>query len=201
VRALTLPILFALAPFALCSEVIRGQVVGVSDGDTIRVLREVQGKKEELRIRLWGIDCPEDGQPYSKVAKQFTSDAVFKKPVSVEVKDTDRYGRKVGIVSYDVQERGRTVRKSLNLELVRAGLAWWYTRYAPAATDLRDAEREARAARRGLWKDANPVAPWEWRRRAEASNVRQNVVVLFSLGNEALLHPLLNGRLGFLFGA
>ena len=42
------------------------------------------------------------------------------------------------------------------------GLAWHYTRYSDDAR-LAAAEREARAARRGLWRDAAPVAPWDWR--------------------------------------
>jgi len=38
-----------------------GKVVGVADGDTITVLRD----KEQVRIRLYGIDAPEGGQPFS----------------------------------------------------------------------------------------------------------------------------------------
>ena len=56
-----------------------GKVIGVADGDTITVLRD----KEQIRIRLYGIDCPERYQPFSKKAKQFTSDMVFGKDVEV----------------------------------------------------------------------------------------------------------------------
>ena len=59
---------------------------------------------------------------------------------------------------------------SLNHKQLKAGMAWWYREYAKEqspevqrAYDL--AEQDARAARRGLWKDAKPVPPWEWRRR------------------------------------
>jgi endonuclease YncB( thermonuclease family) len=52
----------------------------------------------------------------------------------------------------------------LNVELTRAGYAWWYIRYAPGETAIRDAEREAQKAKRGLWSDPNPVAPWDFRR-------------------------------------
>ena len=72
-----------------------GKVVGVADGDTITVLRD----KEQVRIRFYGIDCPEGGQAFGKKAKQFTSDMVFGKEVEVEPVDMDRYGRTVGLVT------------------------------------------------------------------------------------------------------
>jgi endonuclease YncB( thermonuclease family) len=54
--------------------------------------------------------------------------------------------------------------RSLNQELVRAGLAWWSRQYAPHDTTLAQLEAEARAAKRGLWADAAPLPPWEWRK-------------------------------------
>ena len=77
--------------------------------------------------------------------------------VSVEGGATDRYGRTVGEV---ILPGGA----SLNVGIVEAGLAWWYRRYAGDDVRLRDAEAVARAARRGLWADPNPVPPWEWRK-------------------------------------
>ena len=55
--------------------------------------------------------------------------------------------------------------RSLNQELVRQGMAWHYRRYAPHDSTLSRRESEARAARRGLWSQPNPVPPWEWRSR------------------------------------
>jgi endonuclease YncB( thermonuclease family) len=71
------------------------KVIGVADGDTITVLRD----KEQVRIRLYGIDCPERYQAFSKKAKQFTSEMVFGKVVEVEPVDVDRYGRTVALVT------------------------------------------------------------------------------------------------------
>ena len=59
--------------------------------------------------------------------------------------------------------------RNLNQELVRAGLAWWYQQYGCRETVLRDLEQEARAAKRGLWSDPKPVAPWEWRKAGAAA--------------------------------
>lgn len=88
------------------------RALGVSGGDTIRVLRD----EHEIKIRLHGIDCPESRQAFGTRAKQFTSELVFGKDVRIRVRDLDRYGRTVAEVLLD---DGR----SLNRELVRAGLA------------------------------------------------------------------------------
>ncbi len=150
----TLPLFISfalLASQALAAD-FTGRVVGVSDGDTITVLHNGKGE----RIRLHGIDCPEKRQAFGNRAKQFTSNLVFGKTVTVQVLDRDRYGRTVGVV---LLPDGR----SLNHELVKAGFAWWYWRYTPDDETLAQLEREARAAKRGLWADAEPVPPWEWR--------------------------------------
>jgi len=131
-----------------------GLAVRILDGDTIEVMH---GGKPE-RIRLPGIDCPEKSQAFGNRAKQFTADLVGKQTVTVQVKDRDRYGRTVGVI---VLSAGRT----LNQELVRAGLAWWYKQYAAGDTVLQKLEEEARAAKVGLWVDPSPVAPWDFRHR------------------------------------
>ena len=82
---------------------------------------------------------------------------MFGKIVTIHEHGKDRYGRTLG----DVILPGGT---SLNQELVRAGLAWHYVRYAPHDTTLRELEAQARAAKAGLWADAHPIAPWEWRK-------------------------------------
>ncbi|MCA0383637.1 MAG: thermonuclease family protein [Bacteroidetes bacterium] len=50
---------------------------------------------------MHGIDCPEKGQPFGQVAKQFANKAIYGKTVKVDSTDTDRYGRTIGIVWYD----------------------------------------------------------------------------------------------------
>jgi endonuclease YncB( thermonuclease family) len=137
----------------LGAESFSGKVVGITDGDTIRVVRG--GKAEP--VRLHGVDCPETRQAFGTRARQFTSRLAFGKQVTVQVRDVDRYGRIVGEV---LLSGGR----SLNRELVTAGLAWWYRRYAPEDEELARLELEARDAKRGLWGERQPVPPWEFRR-------------------------------------
>ncbi len=130
-----------------------GLCVGVSDGDTITVMRDGL----EVRVRLNGVDAPEREQPFSSVARQFTSDCVHGREVTVSPTDIDQYGRTVADV---YMPDGR----SLNEALVAAGLAWWFRRYAPDNARLQALQTEAWRAKRGLWVDANPIAPWEFRR-------------------------------------
>ncbi len=129
-----------------------GKVVGVSDGDTIRVMHRGRANK----IRLFGIDCPELGQAFGRKARRFTARMVFGKIVEVRKVDEDSYGRTVAWVSVDG--------KSLNKELLRAGLAWWYKYYAQDERELQRLEAEARRSKIDLWSVPNPVPPWEFRR-------------------------------------
>jgi endonuclease YncB( thermonuclease family) len=128
-----------------------GKVVRIRDGDSIVVLEG----SVQVEVRLHGVDAPELGQAYGRRAKSFAGDLSFGRQVEVQPRGKDAYDRTLAEV---VLPDGR----SLNRELVSAGLAWWYRKYADDA-DLASREREARAARRGLWADRNPVPPWEFR--------------------------------------
>ena len=139
-------------PLISCSQEteLTGEVVRIADGDTFTLL--VDGN-EQVRIRLHGIDAPERSQPYSRVATEFLGEQL-KGNVVVKVTDTDRYGRKVGIVMVD----GRNV----NEEMIRAGYAWHYKKY-DSNPEWERLENEARAARRGLWQERGATPPWVYR--------------------------------------
>ncbi len=132
-------------------EAFEGKVVGVADGDTLVVLDGTA----QVRVRLHGIDCPERGQAFGAAARRFASSLAFGKSVTVRSLGKDRYGRLLGEV---VLSDGR----SLNRELVAAGMAWHYARYSDDEA-LARAEREARKARVGIWSEPDPVAPWSYR--------------------------------------
>jgi micrococcal nuclease len=133
-------------------EVFRGLVVGVTDGDTITVLRDTHPSA----VRLVGIDAPEKRQAYGQAAKQFAASLAFGQTVMVRVSGRDRDARLLGEV---ILPDGR----SLNQELVRAGFAWWFRRYSRDLT-LAHLEEEAREARLGLWADPSPEPPWSFRK-------------------------------------
>ena len=133
------------------TDALSSKVVSVKDGDTIVVLKG----QEQITIRLEGIDCPESGQAFGNKAKQVCSDLCFDKTVTVKATGKDRYGRTLAhIILPDGNE--------LNRELVREGYAWWYRKYS-SDESLGQLEADAKENKRGLWSDANPVAPWDWR--------------------------------------
>lgn len=131
-----------------------GKVVGVSDGDTVTVLSI---DKQQIKVRLYGVDCPEKAQDYGQKAKQFTSDLVFGKIVDLEKVDQDRYGRTVGIV--------KAGGKVLNEELLKNGFAWQYSQYCkrPECSQWKQYEEQARSSKAGLWAGKDPIAPWSFR--------------------------------------
>jgi micrococcal nuclease len=137
---------------ANAAEILTGKVVRIADGDTLTLLVD----REQVKIRLYGIDAPEKAQPFGNRAKQALSELTFGKSVRVEAKGKDKYKRTLGRVFVDDTD--------VNLELVKRGMAWWYRHYAPKDKELAQAEEEARRAKRGLWADAKPIPPWEWRK-------------------------------------
>ncbi len=131
-----------------------GRVVAILDGDTVEVLH--QGRAE--RIRLNGIDAPEKKQAFGRRAQDFLGEMIFKQTVRVVVRSKDRYNRTVADLYLDG--------KNVNQEMVRAGMAWWFRRYAPRDTVLRDLEEQARERGVGLWEDPDATAPWNFRKPA-----------------------------------
>jgi endonuclease YncB( thermonuclease family) len=144
-------LLLALVCACQRGEAAEGAVVRVRDGDSIVVLRGGVG----IEVRLDGVDCPELAQAFGKRAKGFTSALVFGKGVRLVGKGKDRYDRELAEVFLP---DGR----SLNRELVSAGYAWWYRAHSTDRT-LGSLEQAARAARRGLWADSDPIPPWDFR--------------------------------------
>jgi len=134
------------------------KVTSIIDGDTIEVLHE--GKSE--KIRLYGIDCPEGGQSFSKEATQYASSLTFEKKITVRGYELDKYGRTVA----DVVLPDGIV---LNREIVRNGYGWWFRKYAPLNLILEKLESEAKQAKRGLWSGKNPTPPWEYRKEGNSA--------------------------------
>ena len=149
-------ILLSLVVFSgLRAEEFIGEVVAVTDGDTIGVMRD--GKM--VKVRLYGIDAPEKKQPYGTAAKKALMGLLGDAPVKVEVVSRDRYGRLVGKVW-----SGPT--GNVNENMLHYGMAWAYRQYLKGDDLFRymRIEGDAMTSNIGLWADTNRVPPWEWRR-------------------------------------
>ena len=118
----TLAITLLLASTTHANDTFYGKVVSIADGDTLTVLVD----RQQVKVRLEGIDCPEKGQPFGTKAKQALSELVFGKTVAVRSIGTDKYKRTLGRVFVRVE--GET--SDVNHSLVAQGLAWWYRAYS-----------------------------------------------------------------------
>jgi len=130
-------------------------VTRVLSGDTI----QAKGPKGKLIVRLVGIDAPEKGQPYSDRARTYLTNLVLRKSVFIFTHGKDEKHRVLG----EIFLKGR----SINIEMLKAGLAEVYRGIPPKKLDLVQylvVEKEARDAKRGMWGQGQKyVSPSLWR--------------------------------------
>ena len=138
-------------PSGVPSEARWVKVDRVTDGDTIVLM-------DRTRVRLHGIDAPEQDQPYGSAATKALEGMISGSVYIVEV-DEDRYGRLVGHLFHSKEGY------DINASMVCAGYAWWYERYAPDSQVLDGCQVEAQLTPKGLWEDEDPMPPWKWRRK------------------------------------
>jgi len=140
----------------------QGQVENVSDGDTLTF---VTTDGARLKVRLASIDAPETahgnarkGQAFGEQSGQSLRDMAQGKQAELKCFEVDRYQRSVCTVIVDGVD--------VNAEQVRRGMAWVYraNRRYVRDSSLYAVEEEAKAAKRGLWRAARPIAPWDWRK-------------------------------------
>ena len=146
-------LILLLVALSLISSTFTAKVIRISDGDTIVVITE---NREQIKIRLEGIDCPESNQDFGTKARQAATNLCFNREVRVEKSGEDQYGRTLAFVYIG--------KLCVNEELLRLGMAWHYKKYNkdPLLSQL---EINARTGKIGLWANPNPEAPWVFRRK------------------------------------
>ena len=142
-----------------CAEVAEAPVIHVGDGDSLTVC--LGGR--ETRVRLLGIDAPEYRQRYGRQARRSLASLCEFEVARLEWTQADRYGRLLARLTCRGVEA--------NTEQVRRGMAWASHLDAPDPS-MDAAQSAAREARAGLWRDANPQPPWQWRREDRATGGR-----------------------------
>jgi endonuclease YncB( thermonuclease family) len=135
---------------------VSGRVAQVHDGDTFTMT--APGNKR-IKVRLFGLDAPELDQAHGRESRRYLRELIEGREVRVTGRGLDQYGRLLGLVH-------RPDGYSLSRDLAAAGQVWVYENYCDIdlCAQLREAQAEARYARRGLWSGQNPVAPWQYRR-------------------------------------
>jgi endonuclease YncB( thermonuclease family) len=183
-RALAASYLLSFAISSNAIEIMEGRIVGCTDGDTCTLLDSANQQHE---IRLASIDAPEtschqrnvitndtcveQGMPFGKTAKRAINNLVFNKQVHVVLQSSkpvpcvapqafNNYCREIGTIWLNDLD--------VNLELVKLGLAWHYKKYTKHQSTVEfeaysQAEKNAHDNHLGLWVDAHPIAPWDYR--------------------------------------
>lgn len=128
----------------------RGTVTQVFDGDTI----DVKTTSGIVRVRLFGLDAPEMGQPFGDSAKHALSKMIIGRELAIHPVTVDRYNRVVAFIGNPGE--------SVNLALVKDGIAW-ATPHDDTPPNYHAAQREAMRLAIGLWKLPKPIPPWDWR--------------------------------------
>jgi len=132
-----------------------GKAEAPIDGDTLRI-RDQQDKLHKVRIK--GIDAPEDGQPFFKAARDHLAKVTQGRELEVTEFGKDAAGRTLATIRIKGQD--------LRIDILAAGMAW-HQRSVVDDPVLEAEERGAKARHLGLWIDIDPVAPWEWRAAEE----------------------------------
>ena len=151
--------MLAIIP-SICLSDVTGKVAKVSDGDTIWVM----DNDKKVKVRLLGIDAPEIKQAFGEESKMILAGLIEKQNVIVVGDDKDRYGRLIGKVLLDDRD--------INLEMIKAGAAWHYKKYQADQLEedrilYSSQEQLAQKTKRGLWKEGDPLAPWQWRAKRQ----------------------------------
>ena len=142
-----------------------GRIVAVIDGDTIEV--EPANGGQRVRVRLHGIDAPEKRQPGGESATGFVFGFLYREvEIQEQEKSPDRYGRTVATIFFPDGD-------SLQAALLRNGFAWVWPRYCKNCQEWQGLQEDARMARRGLWSEPSPMAPWLWRQQRREARQRQ----------------------------
>jgi len=136
------------------AEAITGTIDSVIEGDSITII----SKGKEVEIRLFGIDTPEKTQAFGQSAKNFTGAMASRGEIRVEPITKDQSGKIVGLVFVNGI--------NLNEQIVSQGFGWVYRQYCKESycADWLKIESNAKASQKGLWADANPTPPWEYRK-------------------------------------
>ena len=178
-QALIITLCLMLTPVSTWGTTLEGKVVKVADGDTVSIMDDLGVKH---RIRLGGIDAPEKDQPYGKESTQSLLELTSGKTVVIEYDKRDRYKRIIGKVLVNppgevfCMALGCINKIDVGLEQMKRGLAWHYKKYqGEQSVEYREtyaeAEVEARGKLLGLWKDDEPMPPWELRKKSEKNSI------------------------------
>jgi len=158
-RTLLFVLIFLFGGTTTFAEHLQGTVTEVLDGDTITV--SIDGNETEYS--LLGIASPVLGQPVAEEAKRYTESLLLGKSVTLtpSFRQIDRtWVAKVTVNGSDIRYR-----------ILIKGYAWCYM---TNESWLKDAAREAKRKKSGIWSATNPIPPWKFRPPSTSISVSKN---------------------------
>ena len=163
-RTLILIALMLMISASVRATDLSGKVTEVIDGNTIGL----KSLSHTIKVRLLAMSPPEKEQPYAEAARKHLADLVLGKFVVVRYTGIGSQGYLVGRILLEQAD--------INAQMLRDGVAWYYQ---VEAVDLSEAERQlypaceqaARAEKRGLWQEKEPLSPWQYRKQEELKQI------------------------------
>jgi endonuclease YncB( thermonuclease family) len=128
------------------------KVVRVIDGDTY----DIMINSNIVRVRMYGIDCPEKKQDYGLNAKSFAESMLLNKDVKLDISSKDLYGRSIcKLYLGDIY---------FNKLMIDSGYAWHYAKYSKDKY-LAASMNIARLNKIGLWSKSGYIEPEKFRNK------------------------------------
>ena len=173
INTLLLILILTLLTLPMPSAAGQFTVTKVYDGDTIKA----QGHDIIIYVLLAGIDAPEiafqdqkQGQPYAEEAKKYLEELILNKRVDIK-------GYGLGAYPYnhligEIRLKGTII----NIAMIKKGLAEVCHETPPNGlniTPYREAEKEAKEAKRGMWSLGDRyITPKKWRSMHKIHDIR-----------------------------
>jgi len=149
-------LIFFLGNIAQSEEPVPCKVTEIQEGDTF-VAQTAEDSPRTIKVRIWGIDAPEEGQHYFEEAKKFLTELISDKNVKIELLTTDNLNEEVGKVWTEAEDNvGET--------MIKEGYAWWDEENAKEDLTLKSLCATAIREKKGLWAETSPLAPWDYRK-------------------------------------
>lgn len=135
------------------------RVAYVYDGDTVKI----QTQMRSFKLRLKDIDAPEHYQPHSNKSRNALIKLCQGPHIDIQyhLTGTDKYQRALGSLHCNQVD--------VSAYMVEHGHAWMYSQYS-ADAQLETLQKNAQTQHLGLWRDKNPVPPWQWRKQHPQSH-------------------------------
>ncbi len=130
---------------------MRAMITYIVDGDTV----VVQVGHDEFTLDLYGIDCPEIGQRFGRVAAQYVDANLLGTSLTLSLAQSESTNRIQGRLFDNDGE-------DIQLRMLSLGLAWTAPYIFDGKLRYQREQHNAKQSRKGLWVETGQVPPWQF---------------------------------------